>query len=155
LRFFSFGLIKNHTTLTGAITLVCGDNELHRRMTELQDAYNPYPMKKYSGKIAASVLGSQLSHTPYFSKGMKTFCYKVLGKTYEQVITEVSRGFDATQTSISKYREKLAPHAIKFMYDRLSSTDYSEYELGMQRMLHLSNLLLDNGVPVMGLKDTD
>ena len=129
---FSMGIIKVQTAIYGGVTIIRDDEELHKRMREIQDTYPLYTPGMLRKRCITAMALYYFINT---GRGNKAFLYaaKLSGKEREEFYVSLSRGFKPGESFIARFRFNPCASLVHFIHERISDFDYKVYDENMRK----------------------
>jgi DegT/DnrJ/EryC1/StrS aminotransferase family len=129
---FSMGLIKVQTAIYGGVTIVRDDEELHKKMKDIQDSYPAYTPSMLRKRYMTAMALYYFINT---GRGNKAFLYaaKLSGKEREEFYVSLSRGFKPGESFIARFRMNPCAALVHFIYERIAAFDYKAFDENMRK----------------------
>lgn len=126
---FSLGMIKIQSTLYGGLTMI-RDEELHSKMRAIQETYPAYSKQMFRKRVLAAMAVHQFINTQLGNRVFTTAA-AIKGQDREEFYVNLSRGFKPAATFLDKFRLNPCAPLLSFIYQRLASFDYKQFDLDM------------------------
>lgn len=156
LTMFSFGMIKNPTAFSGAISIIRSSKSwwnnqgnLFEKMEKLHDNYEWYTVPTYEAKIL-KCFGLWAAVTNHFAiwTAMHYFAYK--GIVGEDFLIDKLRGFAASQDFLGKFRQKPCAPLLAMLYTRTSTYTQKDMQTYSRNYENMATQLTAAGIFVPG-----
>jgi hypothetical protein len=111
---------------------VIRDEELFIKMKGIQESYPMYTRKMFREKVLKGMTFQQFINTSFGNKLLTTAAL-ASGMEKEEFFVSLSRGFLPDKNFLSKFRLNPCAPLLSFIYQRMESFDYKQFDKDMSK----------------------